>query len=164
MMKKIVITLLIAITANVIFAQVPNIRLKNLSGRDVQVQEFIQNDGKPVILNFWATWCGPCLQELKAIAEVYEDWQNETGVKMVIVSIDDARTVARVRPMVNAQGWDFDVLLDVNSELRRAMNVQNPPHTFILNGDGEIVSQHVGYSPGSENKLIEEVRKLVAEQ
>jgi thiol-disulfide isomerase/thioredoxin len=161
-MKKIIIALFIAVAASVAVAQVPNIRLKTLNGRDVQFQNFVQNDGKPVIINFWATWCGPCLQELKAISEVYDDWQKETGVRIIIVSIDDARTTARVRPMVNAQGWDFDVLLDVNSDLKRAMNVQHPPHTLILNGNGEIVSQHTGYSPGSEKKLIEEVRKLVS--
>ena len=161
-MKKILLLFVLFLTGSV-FAQVPNIRLKTLGGRDVQFQDFVKNDGKPVIVNFFATWCKPCLQELKAISEVYDEWQEETGVRMIIVSIDDARTTARVRPLVNAQGWDFDVLLDVNSDLRRAMNVQNPPHTFILNGDGEIVSQHVGYSPGSENKLIEEVRRLVAE-
>jgi thiol-disulfide isomerase/thioredoxin len=159
MKKHTLITALFLLISSV-SAQVPNVRLKTLNGRDVQAQDFITNDGKPIIINFWATWCKPCLQELNAIAEVYHEWQKETGVKMIIVSIDDARTSARVRPLVNSRGWDFDVLLDANSDLKRAMNVPNPPHTFVLNGKGEIVFQHNGYSPGSEEKIIEAVRKV----
>ncbi|MDR0619324.1 MAG: TlpA family protein disulfide reductase [Bacteroidales bacterium] len=161
-MKKhfiLVIALLSVITT---FAQVPNITLKDINGKAVQLQDAVKNDGNPVIIDFWATWCKPCIKELKAISDVYEDWQKETGVKMIIVSIDDSRTTANVRTLVNAQGWDFDVLLDVNSDLKRAMNVSNPPHTFVLDGKGKIVFQHNGYSEGSEEELIDEVRKAKA--
>ncbi|MDR1740143.1 MAG: TlpA family protein disulfide reductase, partial [Bacteroidales bacterium] len=105
--------------------------------------------------------CKPCIKELRAISDVYEDWQEETGVKMILISIDDSRTTAQVRPLVNAQGWDFEVLLDVNNDLKRAMNVANPPHVFVLDGSGKIVYQHNGYSDGSEEEIIEEVRKVV---
>jgi thiol-disulfide isomerase/thioredoxin len=72
-----------------------NITLKALDGSSVQ-SSVIQNNGKPIIVNFWATWCKPCNRELNTIKEVYEEWQEETGVKLVAISIDDARSAARV--------------------------------------------------------------------
>lgn len=138
-----------------------NIMLRDLDGKSVP-SSIIQNDGRPVILSFWATWCKPCNLELDAIKEVYDEWQEETGVKLVAVSIDDARSAARVRPWVNGKDWPFDILLDQNKDLARALNVgADVPHTFILNGDGEIVWQHKGYQSGSEEELIEQVREIM---
>ncbi|MGD1844319.1 MAG: TlpA family protein disulfide reductase [Salibacteraceae bacterium] len=120
----------------------------------------ISNDGKPIVISFWATWCSPCKKELNAIAEVYEDWQDETGVKVVAISIDDARNMNKVRPYVDGQGWEYDVYLDPNADFKRAMNVNNVPHTFLVDGNGHIVWQHNSYSPGDEEELYELVKKL----
>jgi cytochrome c biogenesis protein CcmG/thiol:disulfide interchange protein DsbE len=152
---------------SVLFAQeqaptpLPEVALKNLIGEVVKTSEF-QNDGKPIILSFWATWCKPCIRELTNIQDLYEDWQDETGVKIIAVSIDDARNAMKVAPFVNGQGWDYEIYLDENSEFRRQLNVNNIPHTFLLNGKGEIVWQHNGYVDGDEENLIELVRKLIA--
>jgi peroxiredoxin len=163
-MKKYFVFTVLLLLAGMVFSQAPNIKVKNIAGKEVSLQDVVKNDGNPVIIDFWATWCKPCIKELKAISDVYDDWREETGVKIVLISIDDARTSASVRTMVNAQGWDFEVLLDVNSDIKRAMNVTNPPQTFILDGSGKIVFQHTGYSDGSENELIETVRKIKAGQ
>lgn len=137
-----------------------NISVKTLDGKTVQTSTF-NNDGKPYILSFWATWCKPCLRELNTIKEVYEDWQEETGVKIIAVSIDDARGASRVKPLVNGSGWDYEVYIDQNQDLKRAMNVVNVPHTFIINGKGEVVWQHTSFVEGSEEELIELVRKVM---
>jgi peroxiredoxin len=121
----------------------------------------IQNDGKPFIINFWATWCAPCKNELNAINDEWADWE-ETGVKIYAVSIDNSRSVNSVQPYVYGQDWPFEVLLDVNSEFRRAMNVNNVPHVFLFDGDGNVVNQHTAYNPGDEEELLEMVKKLVA--
>ena len=102
--------------------------------------------------------------ELSTFAELYEEWQEETGMKIFAVSIDDSRTQAKVQPLVNTSEWEYEILLDVNSEFKRAMGVNNPPHTFVVNGKGEIVWQHVGYAPGDEEGLIEAIRKVIAEE
>ena len=166
-MKKLILTLAcialggIAMAQN---AQLPqNITIKALDGTSVQTSA-IQNDGKPMIISFWATWCKPCNKELNAIREVYEDWQEETGVKLVAISIDDARSASRVKPHVDGNDWPYEVYLDHNQDFKRAMNVVNVPHTFILNGEGEIVWQHTSYVDGSEEEIIEEVRKIVSAQ
>jgi len=120
----------------------------------------IKNDGKPIIISFWATWCSPCKRELNNIHEEFEDWVEETGVKLYAVSIDDARNVAKVAPYANGQEWEYDVLLDSNYDFKRAMNVNNVPHTFLLDGKGNIVWQHNSYSEGDEDELYELVKKV----
>lgn len=163
-MKKFIIALIALAMGTGIMAQnakMPqNITLKTVDGQTVQ-SSVIQNDGKPVIVSFWATWCKPCNRELNTIKEIYEDWQEETGVKLVAISIDDARSASRVKPHVDGNDWPYEVYLDQNSDLKRAMGVVNVPHTFILNGEGEIVWQHTGYNDGGEEELIEKVRELI---
>jgi cytochrome c biogenesis protein CcmG, thiol:disulfide interchange protein DsbE len=137
----------------------PSVVVKTMDGRSFST-DTIHNGGKPVIICFWATWCKPCLQELVAIAEVYEEWQKETGVVIYAISIDDSKTSAKVPSVVNGRGWEYMVLLDANQDFKRSMGVNNPPHTFILDSKGQIVWQHTGYLPGDEEEYIEMVRKI----
>lgn len=141
-------------------SKIPSVKIKDLNGNVINTAE-LSNDGKPMVINFWATWCGPCKNELNTIHEVYEDWQDETGVKIIAVSMDDARSVNRVKPYVDGQGWDYEILLDTNGDFKRALNVNNPPQTFVVNGAGEIVWSHNGYSPGDEEELLEQIEKLL---
>lgn len=159
-MKKIlsIIVALVAVST-LAMAQMPNVTLKDVNGKSVNLSK-LSNGGKPVIISFWATWCKPCIRELKAIHEVYPDWQDETGVKMIIVSIDEAQNAQKVKPMVDGFGWEYDVLLDQNGDLKRAMNVQSVPHLFILDGKGKIVYNHTGYTDGGEDEIYQIIKKL----
>lgn len=148
----------------VVFGQsreLPEVAVKNLEGEDVMTSSF-ENEEGPIIVSFWATWCKPCILELVTIAEEYEDWQDETGVKLIAISIDDTRNAHKVAPFVSGKDWEYEVYLDENSDFKRALNVGNVPHTFVLNSDKEIVWQHNSFSPGDEEELLEVV-KAVAE-
>lgn len=139
----------------------PSASVKTLTGENVDTKSF-SNDGKPMIIDFWATWCKPCIEELNAIREDYADWQKETGVKLIAVSLDDARTMSRVAPFVNGKNWPFENYLDPNGDFKRVMNVNMPPHTFVLNGKGEIVWQHVGFAEGNQDELFEVVQQVAS--
>ena len=162
-MKKLLATLFFGLMFFGLAAQnksnLPNITFKNLDGESVNIAE-INNGGKPFVITFWATWCGPCVKEHNALTEVYDDWVEETGVKIISVSIDDARSTAKIKPFVDGKGWPFEILLDVNKDLARAMNVSNPPHTFLFDGSGKIVWQHTGYLDGGEEDLYQEILKI----
>lgn len=164
-MKKAILFLIVTVCSLMTYAQqtLPSVDLKTLDGKSINTKE-LSNEGKPFAVCFWATWCKPCLMELSTFAELYEEWQEETGMKIFAVSIDDSRTQSKVQPLVNTSEWEYEILLDVNSEFKRAMGVNNPPHTFVVNGKGEIVWQHVGYAPGDEEGLIEAIRKVIAEE
>lgn len=139
--------------------KVASVDLKTLEGKTVNSSTF-SNNGKPMIISFWATWCAPCKKELNAVHEVYSDWQKETGVKLIAISLDDSKSSAKVAPYVNSKGWEYEEYIDLNSDFKRAMNVNNPPHTFIVDGKGNIVWQHVGFKDGDEEQYIEVVRKV----
>jgi peroxiredoxin len=140
--------------------QLPSVRLKDLSGKNIDTST-LSNGGKPFIISFFAVWCKPCQRELKAISEYYADWQAETGVKVFAVSIDDAQNTARVKPLVDSYGWEFDVLLDPNGDFKQALGVNAIPATFICDGNSKIISTRTGYTEGSEIHLIEDVRKWI---
>ena len=158
-MNKIFLSLSLSLIISIGYSQLPNINLKDVNGVTKNLSKF-SNNGNPIIISFWATWCKPCKAELNTIAEEYDDWTDETGVKLIAVSIDDARSSTRVEPYINAQGWEYLVLLDPNGDLKRAMNVNNVPHTFLVDGNGKIVWDHNNYSPGDEEELYEELIKI----
>ena len=162
-MKKILYSFLLVFCFSVAAeAQIPSVTLKDINGKTVRT-DTLSNNGKPIIIDFFATWCKPCNRELSAISEVYEDWQEETCFKLIAVSIDQAQNINKVKPLVDSHGWEYDVLLDPNSDLKRALGVQTIPYTIIVDGKGNIVYRHNGYVEGAEEELIEKVRELVAE-
>ncbi len=167
-MKKIALLLLISFTSSMSFSQennseniekeIPSVLLKDISGNRFNTAE-LENNGNPIVISFWATWCSPCKRELNTIADLYEDWQDETGVELYAVSIDDSRTINSVEPYVNGKGWEYKILMDPNSDFRRAMGVNNVPHTFVIM-NGKIIYSHNNYAPGDEDRLYDILLKL----
>ena len=133
-------------------AQLPQVTLKDINGKTVRT-DTLSNNGKPFIISFFATWCKPCMRELKAVHDLYPDWHDDLGVEMYIVSVDQAQDSHKVKPLVDGNGWEYHVLLDPNGAFKRAMNVQSIPHIFILDKKGNIVYNHVGYTDGDEDSI-----------
>ena len=161
-MKKNILSLLLLVICSFqsAWAQLPKVMLRDINGRQVQT-DTLSNGGKPFIIDFFATWCKPCNRELSAISEVYDDWREKTGVKIYAVSIDQAQNINKVRPLVDQQGWDYDVLLDPNSDFRRALGIQMIPYVIVCDGKGNIVYRNNGYTDGAETELIDKVRELI---
>jgi|TARA_B110000438_G_scaffold160433_1_gene153662 thiol-disulfide isomerase/thioredoxin len=163
MRNQILIFLAVLLTATSSFSQenrsLPNVKVKTLTGDAFNISE-IDNDSKPMVISFWATWCKPCKKELNNISEIYSDWQEETGVKLIAVSIDDTRSMSKVAPYINSSDWEYEVYLDPNKDLCRSLGVSTVPHTFLLNGKKEIVWQHRGYVEGDEEELYNKIIEL----
>ena len=160
MKRYLIVLAAVLATAVMGFAQskMPNCQLKDINGKSVNVAQ-LDNDGNPIIMCFFATWCKPCQRELQAIHDVYPDWQDETGVKVVAISIDEGQNANKVKPLVDGYGWEYDVLLDPNSDLKRALGINMIPYALVVDGSGNIVYNHTGYVDGGEEELIEVVRK-----
>jgi len=164
-MKTLLSLLVLGFISISLFSQeVPQVQIKDLEGKTVNAKTITSNNGKPVLVSFFATWCKPCIQELSALSDEYDDIKSETGVKIIAISTDDARSTNSVGPFVNARGWEFDVYLDPNGDFKRAMNVTNVPHTFLLDKNGKVVWQHTSYLQGDEEETLEKIRKVAAGQ
>ncbi len=139
--------------------RIPAAVLEDLQGKRYEIHQTF-NDSIPVVLAFWSTACKPCIQELDALSETYEDWKQMGEFKVVAVATDDSRTAVKVRPMVKGREWPFEVLLDKNQDLKRAMNVHSIPFVFVLDKRGNVVYSHRGYTPGSEAGILNALKQL----
>mmetsp|Transcript_16430 Transcript_16430/g.24640 ORF Transcript_16430/g.24640 Transcript_16430/m.24640 type:complete len:160 (-) Transcript_16430:19-498(-) len=157
-MKQFFYLLVVLLSINITAQEtLPSAEIKTLDGTSTSLQELGKNNDI-IVISLWATWCVPCKNELDAINDVYTDWQDETGVKVYAVSVDDSRTVSRVKPLVNGKAWDFEILLDTNNDLKRELGAATVPLTLIIK-NGKIVYRHSGYTPGAEDELFEEIKK-----
>lgn len=157
-MKKFAIGLAIISSALLSAQSIKNISAKNIKGENVALKNF--NNEKPLVMSFWATWCLPCMEELNSVNEKLEEWKKEKDFDFVAVSTDDPRTVAKVKTVVKGKGWEFDqVLLDSSQSIKRQLNVNNVPTTLVYYKN-KLVYSHVGYVPGDEVALFEEIKKL----
>lgn len=137
----------------------PSANLKTLQGQTLNAQE-LGKSGKITVISFWATWCSPCKKELDAIKDYYDEWKEKYDMELVAISVDDARTAAKIPAMIEEKGWEYRVLHDANKEFQMAANVSSVPYTLLLDQKGNIVFEHVGYAPGDELELEEKIKAL----
>ncbi|MFI3323387.1 MAG: TlpA disulfide reductase family protein [Rikenellaceae bacterium] len=162
-MKRFILSVVatVALFATASAQQLPNVKLQTQEGRTIETSSWV--DGKtPFILSFWSTTCKPCIKELDTITENYEDWNDECPFRVITVSIDDSRSVARAKALANGRGWGdyFTLAYDVNSDFKRALNVVSVPQVFIFDKNGKQVYSHTGYTPGNEVELFEKIKRL----
>lgn len=152
-----ILTLIFSLLSFSLLSQIPSVVLKDINGKSFKTDSLGVKG--PIVFSFWATWCSPCKRELNTISELYQDWQSQTGVTVVAVSVDDQKTSMSVPLYVNAKSWDYIVLMDPNGDFKRAMGVNNIPHTFLVDKEGNIVYSHNNYAPGDEENLYQEILK-----
>lgn len=158
-MKK--LTLFIFFVSFSVFSQkeLPSVSITTLDNKSVNVKTDFSEKDKIYIYSFWATWCTPCIAELEAISEHYEDWKKEMNIELIAVSIDDARTQKRVKPLLNGKNWTYTMLLDSNQDFKRALSIVNVPYSIIVKNQ-KIVHVQNGYSQGSEEELHDVLKSL----
>ena len=157
-MKKIIFFLFLSIlgySQN----QMPNIELNAISGESVNLSTDFNEVDKLYVFSFWATWGAPCINELEAMHKKYDTWKESLNVEIIAVSIDDSRTQKRVKPFLNGKGWTYNVLLDSNQELKRALSIVNVPYTIVVK-NSKIVFVSNGYSQGAEEELYIKLKEL----
>ena len=142
------------------FTQVPSVTVEDAKGEAVDTKEII-SEGVPTIVSFWSTICKPCIRELDAIYDALPDWMEEADFRVVAVSTDDSRLLAKAKSFAEGRGWgeDFTLLFDKNQDFMRAMNVSVVPHVFVFDANGNIVYSHTSYVPGGELEVFEAVKK-----
>ena len=152
-------TLILALVAVVTASaqQLPDVKVENAEGKVISVRELT---GKPLIICYWSITCKPCIQELNAINDALAEWREEAELEVVAVSVDDARLKASAKAIASSRGWEFICLFDDKQVLRRAMNVTLTPQAFVVDGEGNIVYSHSGYTPGSEEELFNKILEL----
>lgn len=158
-MKKLFIISILLLFTHQLYAQkidVPNVTIKNINNENVNILSF--KNEPLLIVSFWATWCSNCIYELDEINDEYANWQLETNVKLIAISVDDYRTISRVKPFLKSHQWPYYVLLDTNQELKRAYNINAIPYTIILK-NGIIIYQKSGYSPINISDIYSALQK-----
>jgi peroxiredoxin len=135
----------------------PDFALKSSTGENLRLSEY---RGDVVMINFWATWCGPCRQEMPLLDELYNRYQR-VGFNLLGVNIDDDSR--RAMQMAEELGIDFPVLFDATKEVSRLYQVDAMPVTVIVDREGNIRHVHQGYKPGYEQKYLDQVRALLRE-
>jgi thiol-disulfide isomerase/thioredoxin len=126
------------------------LELPDLEGETVPLSSFL--DRGPVLLDFWATWCKPCLLAMPELQELYGDL-GPRGLQVIAINEDGPRNVAKVRPFLKSNGYDFPVLLDLNREAQRQLQALALPTTLVLDPQGVVLHSSFGYRPGEYEKL-----------
>lgn len=158
-MKKILALLSFVFAVAAVSAQqLPDVMVENAQGKMVSVRSL--SNGKPMIISYWSIACKPCIQELNAINDALAEWREEAELEVVAVSVDDARLKASAKAIASSRGWEFICVYDENQELKRAMNVSLTPQSFVVDGEGNIIFSHSGYTPGSEQLLFDKIVEL----
>jgi peroxiredoxin len=158
-MRTFLLSLALLVSA-IASAQVPSVTVETSKGGAYDTSLLLK-EGTPMIISFWSTSCKPCIRELDAVYEALPDWLEEVDFRVVAVSTDDNRLLAKAKSFAEGRGWgdDFLLLFDKNQDFMRAMNVSVVPHVFVVDAKGKIVFSHPSYVQGGEVELFEAVKK-----
>lgn len=154
--------MVILLFSQILFSQsdLPSTQIKDMkSGKKVAFNTIFEKD-KVTIVNVWATWCAPCKKEIKNMSQKMPEWKKEVDFNYLTISIDEVRSEGVARTYSVSQGWEFPCYIDVNSDLKRSLNFQSCPFTFVVDKTGTIIYKHIGYEEGAENEIFELIKNV----
>ncbi len=137
--------------------EAPDFTLAKLDGGNLRLEEY---RGQVVLLNFWASWCGPCRQEMPVLDQLHQRYED-TGFAVLGVNVEGE--VAPAQKIVDKTNVTFPVLIDTKQQVSELYNLEAMPSTVVIDRDGNIRYIHLGYKPGDEAKYVEVVKKLIRE-
>jgi len=137
----------------------PQVNLKDMKNKTHSLDKLVK--GKVTLINFWATYCVPCRKEMKHLNRINKTYSDQ-NVQVIGISIDDSRTVGRVKSMVKSQKLDYTVLLDTEQKLYKNFNTTAMPFSILVDAKGKILWEHTGYLPGDEAQMENEIKKALA--
>ncbi|MGN0196313.1 MAG: peroxiredoxin family protein [Candidatus Cryptobacteroides sp.] len=159
-MKRFILLSILLTAGFAASAQIPSAKLEDRTGREILSSSIVDGE-TPAVISFWAVTCDPCIQELDAICEAFEEWQEQADFRIIAVSTDDVRHMAKAKALTKGHMWDcFTLLFDPNNDFKRAMNVVDTPQVFVIDSEGKIAYSHTGYNPGSEKEILEALKKV----
>ncbi len=131
-------------------------KLRDMAGVEFDTEKDLK--GKLTLVNFWATWCQPCMVEMKHLDRLHKAYKDK-GFQVVSVSIDDARSKSMVKPIVKRNGYGFRVLYDTETQLVSVVNpAKTLPYNMLIGDDLTVLWTHLGYTPGDEVKMEEKIK------
>jgi len=135
----------------------PSFTLAALTGQQAALSQY---KGQVVMVNFWATWCGPCQQEMPLLDQMYKKYKP-AGFTLIGVNVD--KEAPPVRELMARKPVSFPVLLDPANQVSKAYHVDEMPSSVLIDRKGEIRYIHRGYRPGDENEYQDRIRQLIRE-
>ena len=138
----------------------PSFCLPDLARQKTCLDDLIKTG--PVVVDFWATWCGPCVRALPHLQALSEEFADR-GVTVVGVCADTPKTVSRVPQFVTGRKLSFPILMDTDNEVMRRYKIANLPYTCIIDTSGALVYSHLGYKPGDEKELRSHLVELLGD-
>jgi len=158
-MRRLLPLLLLAVLSFGQQKTLPQVKLKDLKHKSLSTTQAL--DGKLTLINFWATYCVPCRKEMKYLDRINTAYQDQ-NVQVIGVSIDDPRTVGRVKSMIRSQHLGYRILLDTEQQLYQNFNTSAMPFSILVTPQGQIIWEHTGYLPGDEKELEAQIKKALS--
>ncbi len=157
-MKKILSILIISVAALTVRAQFPDIELLDIDKNHISLAEF--KGEKYTVIDFWATWCKPCVTAIPKINKLYEEFSPK-GIGFIGINVDGPRNLSKVKPFATSLNIKYPLLLDPDQDLVNRFNIRVFPTLLVLNEQGKEVFIHEGFNPGDENLIKDELTKLL---
>ena len=166
-----ILTVLLVISSTFSFGQakelftnkdIPNVELKDLKGKKINVQEYGKNN-KVTILNFWATWCGPCIASFPGMQKAVEKYKDDPSVEILFVDTwengEKDEKIQKVSKFIEKKGYTFHVVMDLDDKVVASYGVRGIPTKFVIGPDGRVKFKKIG--GGAADKLVDELYTMI---